>query len=248
MRRIISLERFGSLSAGSLVRISELEELGSTISPEVTLPNASRKIQAWRIQKLFSFLVFCSVSSNSIKLPTSCVPRMKMATEGAVSSAGTTMASIALSRARCWCLAIPPTGSFASHKATMCAPFRKTRYGSTTQSGSFLIQDGNVTFPPMHSFLLTLPRFKVRSAKWYVSFWLCAALSVFRNSPVLIAVLLSKCGSVQLHKIIALILRRAMMLAVDQDRWSPNWKWCIWILILDGVLFQIGTRRLFGTL
>ena len=28
------------------------------------------------------------------------------------------------------------------------------------------------------------------------------------------------------------------MLAIDENRWSPNWKWCVWILILTVMLLE----------
>lgn len=67
-------------------------DVGSTISPDVTRPYANRKIiQPCKIQNLFFSDLFsvsrwCCVKSST-KVPTSWVPRTKIANDGAVISA-----------------------------------------------------------------------------------------------------------------------------------------------------------------
>ena len=47
-------------------------------------------------------------------------------------------------------------------------------------------------------------------------------------------------GSVQLQEVVTFILSQVMMLATDENRWSPTWKWYFWILILNVMLFESG--------
>jgi hypothetical protein len=125
----------------------------------------------------------------------------------------------------------------------MCAPFRKTKYGGPTVR---IFSDPGQIFHVTSNawFLLTLPRFGVKKDK-YIFLALSSVVRILELAD-LDDVFAEQNGSAQLQEAGTFILSQVMMLAIDENRWSPNWKWCVWILILTVMLLESGNASFPG--